>query len=172
MVVDGRRDHGFKVPRPDLTPITGAPNACNQCHDDKAPEWAASALLEWNGEPDANHFSLAIHAGRSAAEGANDALIRVATNSSQPGIVRATTWALLDAPLTPDQMESIRSGLADPDPLVRIGAIRALRIMPPEAQTSWGAPLLNDRIRAVRMAATDLLSPLRESIPESFTASF
>ena len=172
MVVDGRRDHGFKVPRPDLTPLTGAPNACNQCHDDKAPEWAASALLEWNGEPDANHFSLAIHAGRSAAEGANDALIRVATDTNQPGIVRATTWALLDSPLTPDQMESIRSGLADADPLVRIGAIRALRIMPPEAQTSWGAPLLNDRIRAVRMAATDLLSPLRESIPESFTSSF
>jgi Flp pilus assembly protein TadD len=172
MVVDGRRDHSFRIPRPDLTPLTGAPNACNQCHNDQEAEWAAAALLEWNGEPDADHYSLAIHAGRFASQGANEALIRVATDASQSGIVRATTWALLEPPLTPDQMEAIRSGLADADPLVRIGAIRALRTMPPEAQTSWGAPLLNDRIRSVRMAATDLLSPLRESLPDSFIASF
>ncbi|MGZ9074882.1 MAG: cytochrome c3 family protein, partial [Burkholderiaceae bacterium] len=32
MVVDPRHDHSFRIPRPDLTVETGAPNACNSCH--------------------------------------------------------------------------------------------------------------------------------------------
>jgi len=32
MAVDARRDHSFRVPRPDLSLKTGAPNACTGCH--------------------------------------------------------------------------------------------------------------------------------------------
>src|SRR5262249_6680361 len=32
MVIDVRRDHSFRVPRPDLSLKYGTPNACNQCH--------------------------------------------------------------------------------------------------------------------------------------------
>src|SRR5690606_29142151 len=32
MVVDPRRDHSIRVPRPDLTVAVGSPNACNGCH--------------------------------------------------------------------------------------------------------------------------------------------
>jgi hypothetical protein len=37
MGVDARRDHSMRIPRPDLTVQTGAPNACNACHADKSP---------------------------------------------------------------------------------------------------------------------------------------
>jgi predicted CXXCH cytochrome family protein len=43
MVVDPRRDHSFRVPRPDLTSKTGSPNACNACHDETT-EWAEAAI--------------------------------------------------------------------------------------------------------------------------------
>ena len=36
MVVDVRRDHSFRVPRPDFSIAYGTPNACNQCHKDKS----------------------------------------------------------------------------------------------------------------------------------------
>ena len=36
MVVDGRRDHSFRVPRPDLSAALGTPNACNDCHKDRS----------------------------------------------------------------------------------------------------------------------------------------
>ena len=32
MVVDPRRDHSFRIPRPDLTVKLDTPNACNGCH--------------------------------------------------------------------------------------------------------------------------------------------
>ncbi|MGQ8336133.1 ammonia-forming cytochrome c nitrite reductase subunit c552 [Sunxiuqinia sp. A32] len=35
-----RSDHSFRPPMPELTIRFGSPNACNQCHSDKSPEWA------------------------------------------------------------------------------------------------------------------------------------
>ena len=34
MMVDSRRDHSFRVPRPDLSVSFGTPNACTGCHVD------------------------------------------------------------------------------------------------------------------------------------------
>src|SRR5690606_33015815 len=31
MVIDDRRDHSLRVPRPDLSVLLGTPNACNDC---------------------------------------------------------------------------------------------------------------------------------------------
>ena len=33
MVIDARRDHSLRVPRPDQSVALGVPNACNNCHD-------------------------------------------------------------------------------------------------------------------------------------------
>ncbi|QGY42882.1 ammonia-forming cytochrome c nitrite reductase subunit c552 [Maribellus comscasis] len=35
-----RSDHSFRPPMPEATIQFGSPNACNQCHTDKSPEWA------------------------------------------------------------------------------------------------------------------------------------
>ena len=35
-----RSDHSFRPPMPEATIKFGSPNACNQCHKDKSPEWA------------------------------------------------------------------------------------------------------------------------------------
>ena len=39
MDVDPRRDHSFRVPRPDLSVNLGTPNACTRCHlrDERLP---------------------------------------------------------------------------------------------------------------------------------------
>ena len=49
MVVDRRHDHSFRIPRPDVSAKVGTPNACNDCHADKSPEWAAAAIERWFG---------------------------------------------------------------------------------------------------------------------------
>lgn len=36
MMVDSRRDHSFRVPRPDLSVSVGTPNACTACHIDSS----------------------------------------------------------------------------------------------------------------------------------------
>ena len=40
MGVDYRRDHSFRIPRPDLSTKNGTPNACIQCHKDTSNQWA------------------------------------------------------------------------------------------------------------------------------------
>jgi len=172
MVIDGRRDHSFRIPRPDLTLVTGAPNACNQCHSDQSADWAAAATNAWFGEPDAGHFALAIHNARNGAAGANDGLVVVINDKGVSGIVRATALSLLRAPLTRDQAGVIQQALANADALIRMGALRALSALPPAAHAPMAAPLLKDPVRAVRLAAVDIISPVRQSLDAPFTASF
>ena len=47
MKVDSRRDHSFRVPRPDLSVTLGTPNACASCHADRGAQWAASQITAW-----------------------------------------------------------------------------------------------------------------------------
>ena len=44
MVVDPRRDHSMRIPRPDLSVVIGTPNACNQCHQTQSAQWAVLRL--------------------------------------------------------------------------------------------------------------------------------
>ena len=49
MVVDPRRDHSLRVPRPDLSAALGTPNACTGCHRDRPAQWAADRVKAWGG---------------------------------------------------------------------------------------------------------------------------
>ena len=49
MEIDKRHDHSLRIPRPDISVKLGTPNACNDCHRDKKPDWAASAVEQWFG---------------------------------------------------------------------------------------------------------------------------
>ncbi|MFP8880341.1 MAG: multiheme c-type cytochrome, partial [Myxococcota bacterium] len=39
MQIDPRRDHSFRVPRPDVSMKLGTPNACTGCHTDRTAAW-------------------------------------------------------------------------------------------------------------------------------------
>src|SRR6185369_12370221 len=53
MVIDPRRDHSLRVPRPDLSVSLDTPNACNGCHTDRDARWAAANVSGWYGhEPE------------------------------------------------------------------------------------------------------------------------
>jgi Flp pilus assembly protein TadD len=41
-----RSDHSFRPPMPEATIKFGSPNACNQCHTDKTPQWANEVIRE------------------------------------------------------------------------------------------------------------------------------
>jgi Tfp pilus assembly protein PilF len=158
MVVDPRHDHSFRVPRPDLSAALGsdqAPNACNDCHRDRSAEWAARAVKHAypNGRQSEPHFATALHAGRTFQPGAEQALLGVVRDTSQPGIVRATAVTLLPPYLGPDSLPALEAAALDPDPLVRLGAAQALEALPSRERVRIGARLLWDPIRAVRVEA-------------------
>ncbi len=44
------RDHSFSFVSPRATMRNGTPNGCNNCHDDKTPEWSLDELAKWKVE--------------------------------------------------------------------------------------------------------------------------
>ena len=157
MVVDPRRDHSFRVPRPDLSVILGTPNACTRCHDDRDNGWAAETVAGWSDAPPPSHFAETIAAGRAGDPEASDDLVALAGDPAQPAIVRATALELL-RPFGQTGLSAARSALTDDDPLVRVAAAGGLEALAPEARRAALQPLVTDPARAVRIEAARLLA--------------
>jgi hypothetical protein len=159
MVVDPRRDHGFRVPRPDLTVTLGVPNACTGCHDDRPAQWAADEVESRYG-PRPAHFGEALAAARAGRPGAaGRALAGLVADDQQPAIARATAASLLRECVGPVRA-AIARGLRDEDPLVRAAALEALAPAHPNDRVRLAAPLLDDPVRAVRIEAARVLAPV------------
>jgi Flp pilus assembly protein TadD len=172
MGVDGRRDHSFRIPRPDLTLATGSPNACNQCHEDRDSRWALTAINAWYGDDRQAHYAEAIQAGRSGSPAARELLIRAISNSDYPGIARATALTLLRPPYSAEIATEIRRNLSNPDSLIRRAALTALSGAAPELVVGLGALLLTDPVRTVRIEAARIISPFQSSLPGQHLPAF
>jgi tetratricopeptide (TPR) repeat protein len=162
MVVDSRRDHSFRSPRPDLTNTLGTPNACNQCHTDESPEWATDAVSKWYGSDKPSHYGETLDAGRRGEPGAGSALAALAGDIELPAIVRATAVAALERFPGAEALRAIESAVRADDPMVRLGAILALETIQPAGRWSFLAPLLGDPMRVVRLEAGRSLAAVPE----------
>lgn len=160
MGIDGRRDHSFRVPRPDLSARLGTPNACIDCHAEKTAGWAAAEL--------ANRFPDSTHRGPHFAEVFADArqntgvraedLLAIAEQTSLPGIVRASALDLLLPSATPSHAGTAAVLIQDPDPLVRAAAVALQQQAPPPERIQRISPALSDPAKTVRLAAARLVA--------------
>ena len=159
MVVDPRRDHSFRVPRPDLAASIGTPDACSACHAERGAEWAAGVLEERFGAVEGRRpqFAEALHVGRIEAPGAARKLARLAGDGEAPGIARATALSLLARRPSPATVSAARAALADTDPLVRSAALTALEVADLPVRLAGALPLLSDPVRSVRIEAARIL---------------
>jgi predicted CXXCH cytochrome family protein len=162
MVVDARRDHSIRVPRPDLSASLGTPNVCTQCHSDRSAEWAAQAVSAWfpRGRQTMPHFGKALHAGRSGAADAEEQLDKLILDRSQPAIARGSALLLLPRYASAASQAALTAAITDPDPLVRLAVPRALTPSAPPAMLQAMASLLRDPLRAVRIEAARALAGL------------
>jgi tetratricopeptide (TPR) repeat protein len=160
MVVDARRDHSIRIPRPDLSLKIGVPNACNGCHRDKPTSWAADLVAKWyeRGPGGFQRFAEALRAGSIGAPGAEKSLAQLIADREQPAIARASALALMAGKPESASAEPLREGARDASPLVRRAAARALPDSDPRADPSALALLLNDPVRAVRIEAAETLA--------------
>lgn len=175
MVVDARRDHSLRIPRPDLSVELDAPNACNTCHQDQTVEWAAEAFGNWWGKGPRNaHYGEILAAARQKGDAASlKRLTDLATDFERPGIVRASAVnELASRAPTQESFGKIVSALSDPDPAVRAQAVEGLEVVPPQQRLSYGAVALSDDSRAVRTVAARVLAPTRSAMTEAQRAEF
>jgi tetratricopeptide (TPR) repeat protein len=162
MVVDPRHDHGFRIPRPDLSARFGVSNACNDCHADRDAAWASAAVERWYG-PDRKGFQTwteAFAAVRDDTAAAGPLLLQLATAPGAPAIARAS--ALEDLARYPgrEAVGAAQQSLTDADPLVRLAALRTLRFLPVEQAWPLARDLLDDPVRGVRLEAASLLASM------------
>jgi tetratricopeptide (TPR) repeat protein len=159
MVVDPRRDHSIRIPRPDLSVKLKTPNACNRCHSEKAAAWASNAVDEWYGNKDERptHYGEILHAARNGQPQADIDLAELILDKTQPGIVRATAMSLLRNYSYPKIESLLDQVYKDPDPLVRNAVAEYLGVVDPSARVKHASALIQDPVRAVRMNAARVL---------------
>jgi tetratricopeptide (TPR) repeat protein len=160
MGVDARRDHSFKVPRPDISMLTGSPNACTGCHAGKTDAWADAALQAWYPESTRRtreQSALTVHRARQGDPQARAGLVALIKDDGKPDIVRATALSLIPRVATRELIGLAAACLDDPSPLVRIGAVRALAGLPAADRLAAVSARLEDAVRAVRVAAARAL---------------
>ena len=175
MVIDPRRDHSLRVPRPDQSVALGVPNACNACHADKDAAWAAGVLDARLGRrPEGfQRFAATLAAAARGDAAAGGMLAALAGDPSQSAIARASAAQALGAALSPQTLDALRAPLAAADPLQRLAAVSALEALPEEPRLALAAPLLDDRRRAVRIEAAQVLSSIPDaSFPAARRAAF
>ena len=178
MVIDPRRDHSFRVPRPDLATATGSPDACTGCHQDRDADWAAEKVVDWYGSErrEANPYGIALAAGRRGAADAQALLGNLILDATQPAIVRATALELFSEYLSPASGTAVEASMQDPDPLVRAAAMASIAQLPPQNRVEIGASALGDSSRLVRIAAArafvDVPSEMLGSSLSAFEAAF
>lgn len=155
MGVDGRRDHSFRVPRPDLSVSLETPNACTDCHSDQPASWAAgeiSARFPDNAHRKA-HFAGVFTQARQSAGSAGEDLLAIAEHTGFPAIVRASALDLLRQRATLDQVRRALPLLDDASPLIRSAAVSLVSRLPRGQRFAAAEPALQDPSRSVRIAA-------------------
>jgi tetratricopeptide (TPR) repeat protein len=153
MVVDPRRDHSMRVPRPDLSVVMGTPNACTQCHTDKSDQWALDSLRE-NG---VNFRDTGSHPSRSfAAIDQGDAravpkLSQLANDETAAPIWRATAMEALGQVGGREATQTMAALLYHDDAIIRTSTVRSLQFLSLPQRFQLLTPLIDDPVLAVRM---------------------
>lgn len=161
MGVDARRDHGFRVPRPDLAAQLGTPDACSGCHAERDPAWAAEHVEAWFPESQqraAPSFATTFAAAWEGDVRAAPELAQLALESGASAQVRGSALAELAAWPARDWIDTLQHALYDEDAMVRLGALTSLERYPADVRLGLVYPLLGDANRAVRSEAAFLLA--------------
>lgn len=161
---DFRRDHSFRIPRPDQSITNDTPNACTGCHEDKSDEWATKTIKEWYGDVRQSHFSdpliTSIKPELSLSE--RQMLDQFINDLNYPSIARSTVIENLEF-TNEEEMAVLIKALNDSSALVRYNALLKLRLMPPQLRTSIALKHMNDSIKMVRIGVAQLMLGLDEN---------
>lgn len=166
MVVDPRRDHSIRIPQPQLTEQFDIPNACNQCHRDQGTAWAVENYTNWYGDNlKRDNPVFAFHAAATNPPESTHLLQNIAFDPEQALMTRASAVALLNASPSQNSMNTVVRMLESDDALVRFAALRFFELLPIEQRAEILWPLLDDKVKAVRIEASRLLAGYSSSDP-------
>ncbi len=170
---DYRRDHSFRVPRPDLSVAYGTPNACTSCHNDQSNEWASEAFKSLWGKVDSIHFSDKLIPGILGELGGDLKLKELISDPSTPEIVRASAVKALRNYPVQEQLETYITMLSDSSSMVKASTVDVLNEFSEKQIAQQYITLLNDPVKSVRIKAFYGLGVLSANeIPEEYQIAY
>ncbi|KDC47353.1 hypothetical protein DC53_21140, partial [Pseudoalteromonas fuliginea] len=165
MGVDDRRDHSFKIPRPNISIKYDTPNACVQCHDGQTNEWAASTLEKWHGKPPelsaSEHSMLELRSLKTISKNAH---MRLINDLSLNEIDRASAIAYLGNSGAELNDDTVKSWVNSPLPLIRLAIAKVGFLLPEAERLKSYKQLLTDKLKSVRVAAAQNLSQMQSQL--------
>ncbi len=176
MGVDYRRDHSFRIPRPDLSDELHTPNACTQCHGDKSNKWAAAYYKKWYGMNNRASFGTKIAEVEASHKLSDTARYNRLADMSEselfPPILRARILQDLDDRYPWMVKPLLKENLSSHESLIRYTALAAYPIDNAE-DIQILAGMLTDPVKAVRSQAAFKLSTVpRDQIPGKSLSAF
>ncbi len=156
---DFRRDHSFRIPRPDQSVAYGTPNACNECHDDQSEKWASDWVVKWYGPQRAPHFSDYLLLSHKEEINASDQekLVKFINDLNYPAIARTTVMNNLRFGGRAE-VEAVLESLEDSTATVRYHGLMQFRGIDLQDRQSIAIKHLRDQSRLVRIGAAQLLT--------------
>ncbi|MCP4988898.1 MAG: hypothetical protein GY928_23440 [Colwellia sp.] len=175
MGVDDRRDHSFKIPRPDLSQEFNTPNACIKCHEKETNQWASEKLNKWHGQSKvlakSQQHLMTLNNGKTITLAQHwsiieDEKLNVISRASALQMLSYTTQSLSSTKLIPYLTHS--------EALIRLSAATVGMLLAPTEREKYLSPLLSDKLKAIRVAAARSLvsSNISPKSQTSFTQAF
>ncbi len=160
MVIDARRDHSMRIPRPDLSVALGTPNACNQCHADRDSQWAVNSLRDWgvHFNDSSTHPARSLALARKGDGRAVPGLVQLSRDPQAATILRATAVNELASFSNREALETAVIQLNSEDPMLRWTAASTMRMLPLQHRYGVLEPLIDDDITTVRIEVARLLA--------------
>lgn len=165
-----RSDHSFRPPMPEATIRFGSPNACNQCHTDKTPEWANEIVKK---RPNGNYqeetlkWAQLIQDARDEKWDNVDKMFEYITNPETDDVVANSLVRLLGAYHDEAKVPVLLQALHNKSELVRSSAAIALSGFYTDEVKNALVEACQDEIRLVRIQAANALTAFPD---EQFTA--
>jgi len=154
MGVDDRRDHSFKIPRPDLSLTFNTPNACTKCHDEKSNQWASETLISWHGKAKAvlpsKRLLMMLNSGQEISL---EQHLSILADEKLDVISRASAIQMLSYAAPTLNADVLAPYLTHAEPLFRLAAASLATSMPPAERVKYLTALLKDDYKAIRIAA-------------------
>lgn len=157
-----RSDHSFRPPMPEATIKFGSPNACNQCHKDKTPQWANEIVKKrpnGNYQEETLYWAQLIKEARQGNWARMDKMLEIVGENKYNEVVVTSFIRLLANCPNEKKWETLLEAVKiNPSPLARAAASTSLNGNFSELAKNALLAAAADEIRLVRVSAASSLA--------------
>lgn len=156
---DFRRDHSFRIPRPDQSLKFGTSNACTGCHEDKTDKWAAKRIEDWYGPVRKAHFSdyLLLSSKETLNPEESKSLVDFVNNKEFPEIARATVVEALQNKISNQDFAELIQNIDEKEGMVLNSVLNLFMQESGETRLYLARKHIFNQHKIVRITATKLL---------------